>query len=110
MSYAGMLTQTAVHYRPEHDEVSGQRSRKKLREGVRVRVDRGVLALEALPLGDGNIASGTQIAYLSGSQGDWKDGDQIEVDGKVFEVIATSSVTRNRNVIEASVVEKGIST
>ena len=110
MSYDGMLTQTATHFRPVHAEGSGERSRQRLRDNVRVRVDRGVLSLEALPNADGTFASGAHVAYLSGGEQDWRDGDQIEVEGKTFEIISTSSVTRNRNVIEASVVEKGLPT
>ena len=107
MSYLGLLGQTARHLRPIHD-ASGNRSFQVVREGVRVRVDREVLSLETIPLESGTVASGAHVAYLEGPAELWKDGDYIEVGGITFEILSTSAVVRNIQVVQATVTEKGI--
>lgn len=100
-----MLSQRATHLRPTHND-AGERSLQIVSDEVRVRVDRGVQSLETLPLDSGSFATGAHVAFLSGRDEDWRDGDYIDVDGRRFEILATSSVMRNKGVIEATVVEK----
>lgn len=107
MSFSGLLDSTAVHLRPVHDKDSGERSIVKLREHIKVRVDRGTQSLETLPLGSGTFASGAHVAYLSGLPEDWREGDYIEVEGRRFEILSVSSTKRNRRILEATVIEKG---
>lgn len=108
MSFDGLMSHVADHYRPEHSELSGQRKLSLVRRAVNVRLERGILAVDSLPLGDGSFAAGSFIAYLSGDPALWKEGDVLQVGGKRYEIAALSTSSRGLPFAQATVFEKDL--